>query len=314
MIRIIANMSELGAGTRGASLGFEALRIASFKSKRSFFKKNKPEFIEHENHLLFEDEKTPVAKRLDGIFKVYMRMEAKISEVIFDGDLPIVISGDHSNAGGTLAGLKRAFPDERIGVIWVDAHADIHSPYTSPSGNVHGMPLSTALSLNNEDCQIVKVPAETARLWDALKGDVPRVLPEDLIYIGVRDYEKPEEYLMIKHKLRNITVPEFREEGLSWLVQTVQERLRHCTRIYISFDVDSMDPEVSEGTGTPVPGGFHQQEAKDILLELAKDPRLCCFEITEINPVLDHKGNSMGEAAFDILAAVSRQLQKKENA
>jgi arginase len=305
-------MSELGAGTRGASLGFEALRMASFKRKRNFFKKHSPDVIQDENALLYEDVNTPVAKRLSGIFKVYGRIETKIAEVIMEGEFPLVISGDHSNAGGTIAGLKRAFPDDRIGVIWVDAHADIHSPYTSPTGNVHGMPLSTALSLNNEECQVADVPEETAQLWDSLKGENPRIKPEDIVYIGVRDYEEPEEHLMKQLQLRNITVEEFRKLGMDASLQVVMERLKDCDRIYVSFDVDSMDPEISRGTGTPVPGGLWQEEAKKLLLQLAKDPRLCCLEITEINPVLDDKGNAMGEAAFDILHALTVQLDKRK--
>ncbi len=304
-------MSELGAGTRGASLGFDAMIIASYKHNQKFFKKLKPEFIQHENHRLFEDVKTPVAKRLDGIFKVYKRMEAKIQEVVFDGDFPIVISGDHSNAGGTIAGLKRAFPDDRIGVVWIDAHADLHSPYTSPSGNVHGMPLTTALSEDNLDCKIVKVPEDTAKLWDALKGESQRILHEDLIFMGLRDYEKPEEYLLIRHKIPNIKVGDYRENGLDWAMQRLEKRLENCTRIYISFDVDSMDPKVSRGTGTPVPGGFMPNEIHEILDKLLDDPRVCCFELTEVNPVLDDKGNAMAETAFDILQGVLAKLKPR---
>ncbi len=302
-------MSELGAGTRGASLGFDAMMIASFKENRKFFKKYRPEFIQHENHRLFEDIKTPFAKRLDGITKVYGRVEAKVDEVLTDNDFPILVSGDHSNAGGTIAGLKRHFVEERLGVIWIDAHADIHSPYTSPSGNMHGMPLATALGEDNLDCKIVKVPEETARLWNKLKGEHARVRYEDLIYIGVRDYEKPEEYLMIRHKIENITVPKSRELGVEGVFQRVQERLADCDKIYISFDVDSMDPSISRGTGTPVPGGFKVDEVEEIILRLLDDPRLCCFEFTEVNPVLDDKGNAMAETAFRILKAVSDKLE-----
>jgi len=302
-------MSELGAGTRGASLGFDAMMIASFKENRKFFKKLRPEFIQHENHRLFEDIKTPFAKRLDGITKVYGRVEAKVDEVLTDGDFPIVVSGDHSNAGGTLAGLKRHFGEERLGVVWIDAHADIHSPYTSPSGNMHGMPLATALGEDNLDCKIVKVPEETARLWNKLKGENPRIRYEDLVYIGVRDYEKPEEYLMIRHKIENITVPKARELTVDGVFDRVQKRLVECDKIYISFDVDSMDPSISRGTGTPVPGGFKVDEVEEIILRLLDDPRLCCLEFTEVNPVLDDKGNAMAETAFRILKAVHDKLE-----
>ena len=311
MIRLICNLSELGAGTRGASLGYDAMLIASYKFNPKFFRKLKPEFIEHENHKLFEDVKTPVAKRLDGIYKVYMRMEAKMKEVIMDNDFPVVISGDHSNAGGTIAGIKSAFPNSRLGVIWIDAHADMHSPYTSPSGNVHGMPLSTALFEDNLDCKIVNVPAETAKLWDALKGEEQRLAYEDLIFVGARDYEKPEEYLLIRHKVPNITVAEYRNLGHDECMKRIMNRMEGCDKIYVSFDVDSMDPSISKGTGTPVPGGFKVAEVEKIILTLIEDPRLCCFEVTEVNPVLDDKGNAMAETAFQILNSVHAKLKTK---
>jgi len=261
--------------------------------------------------MLYEDIKIPVAKRIEGIYKIYMRIEAKMKELMMDNDFPIVISGDHSNAGGTIAGIKSAYPNSRLGVIWIDAHADLHSPYTSPSGNVHGMPLSTAVSENNLDCKTVNVPEETAKLWDALKGEEPRLSYDDLLFIGVRDYEKPEEYLLIRNKVPNITVSEYREIGHDAFLERVMKRMEGCDKIYVSFDVDSMDPTISRGTGTPVEDGFQAEEVEKIILSLMDDPRLCCFEITEVNPVLDDKGNAMAETAFKILNSVHTKLKAK---
>jgi arginase len=125
----------------------------------------------------------------------------------------------------------------------------------------------------------------------------------------VRDYEKPEEYLMIRHKIENITVPKARELTVDGVFDRVQKRLVECDKIYISFDVDSMDPSISRGTGTPVPGGFKVDEVEEIILRLLDDPRLCCLEFTEVNPVLDDKGNAMAETAFRILKAVHDKLE-----
>ena len=310
-MKIISVMSELGAGTRGSSLGLDALRIASFKINPRFFRKVKVHKVPHENHMLLEEVTTPYAKRLDGVVRMYKRIEEHVASHLQGPEFPLVLSGDHSNAGGTIAGLKKAFPDKRLGVIWIDAHADIHSPYTSPSGNIHGMPLATAFAEDNLTCKIKNLPEGTRVNWDALKGDSQRLQYGDLVYVGVRDYEKAEEYLMILHKIPNFTVDKVRDLGMEAAAQSILGKLSDCDIIYISFDVDSMDPSVSRGTGTPVPGGFSEREAGDLLCALLEDPKVVCMEMTEINPVLDHKGNAMGEAAVRILERVYKVLNKR---
>ncbi|MFN3951209.1 MAG: arginase [Thermaurantimonas sp.] len=308
-IRLISIMSELGAGTRGASLGLDAMRIASFKLNPKFFKKYKVEEVKHLNNMLFEEDNTPYAKRLDGIVTVYQRIEEKLVEILENGYFPIVISGDHSNAGGTIAGIKSAFPDKRLGVIWIDAHADLHSPYTSPSGNVHGMPLATALSEDNLDCKLKKVPESTLQYWNQLKGKSPRIQYSDLVFIALRSTEMPEDYLILRNKIPVIKVSEVREKGPVRAAEKALQYLADCDIIYISFDVDSMDPSVSRGTGTPVPGGLYEEEATAIINRLLEDPRVVCLEFTEINPVLDDKGNAMGEAAFRILSTIVETIK-----
>ena len=304
-------MSELGAGTRGASLGLDALRIASFKLNPKYFKKNKVEEVEHLNDMLFEEITTPYAKRLDGVVRMYERIAKNIEQVLKNNYFPIIISGDHSNAGGTIAGLKNAFPDKRLGVVWIDAHADLHSPYTSPSGNMHGMPLATALGEDNLDCKLKKIPESIAESWAALKGKEPRVLPKDLVFIGLRSTEMPEDYLILRNKISIIRTEELRELGPVKTAEKALDHLKDCDMIYISFDVDSMDPSISKGTGTPVPGGLFEEEATGIILRLLQDDKVNCLEITEINPVLDDKGNAMGEAAFRILDAATDFIKEK---
>ena len=303
-------MSELGAGTRGASLGLDAMRIASFKLNPKFFKKNKVEEVKHLNNMLFEEVTTPYAKRLDGIVTIYERISEKLEEVISANTFPIVISGDHSNAGGTIAGIKNVYSNKRLGVIWIDAHADLHSPYTSPSGNVHGMPLATALGEDNLDCTLKKVPETTQAQWEKLKGKEPRVLASDLVFIAVRSTEMPEDYLILRNKIPNIKTDEVRDLGPLKTAEKALSLLKDCDIIYVSFDVDSLDPSISRGTGTPVPHGLHEEEATGIIIRLLEDPRVCCLEITEINPVLDDKGNAMGEAAFRILNTAVDHLKE----
>jgi len=309
-IKFIGNMSELGAGTRGASLGLDAMKIASFSQNKNFFRKYKVEQIATLNDLLFEDIKTNTAKRLDGIVVMYERIRHLISRHLTDNRFPIVIAGDHSNAGGTIAGIKDAFPSKRLGVIWIDAHADLHSPYTSPSGNVHGMPLATAIHEDNLECQSKKPNAETRKNWDLIKGDTQRVKPEDLFFIGVRSTEKPERFLMEKYNIPNVKVPELTQKGAGSVADMALEHLRDCDHIYVSFDVDSMDSSISKGTGTPVPGGLSEEQATQLLLDLLSNPKVVALEFTEINPVLDNKGNVMAETAFRILEKCTNQIEQ----
>ena len=148
-IKIISVMSELGAGTRGSSLAFSAILSASLKLKSDFFNKFPVEEIKNENHYLFNYDTNSFAKNIDGIIKIYARLARKIKSICINNNFPIVISGDHSSAGGIIEGLKASHPNKKLGVIWIDAHADLHSPLTTPSGNMHGMPLSISLNDDN---------------------------------------------------------------------------------------------------------------------------------------------------------------------
>ena len=194
---LIENNSEIGAGTRGSSLGIDALRIAAFNSKSDYFNKHALEKIENQNHRLFEEIDFPNAKRMEDVLKVFNRICDKVDETFQKNRFPLILAGDHSSAGGTIAGIKKANPDKRLGVIWIDAHADLHSPYTSPSGNMHGMPLATALSFDNKEHKIKELEPEVIEAWEKLKnvgGIVPKINPEDLVFIGVRDTEESEDY------------------------------------------------------------------------------------------------------------------------
>lgn len=309
---IIGVCSELGAGTRGSSLGLDALQVASLKYDRSFFLRNKDSRVKTVNDRLYQEKEAPYAKRLDGIAEMYQRIEKKVSETIGKKNFPVIIAGDHSNAGGTIAGIKKAYPDKRLGVIWVDAHADLHSPYTSPSGNVHGMPLATAIHEDNLECQNNEPSPETIWHWNEMKGSNQRVSPKDLFFIGVRSTEKPEDEIIKRHQIPNITTEELRQIGPKAAARKALDYLKEVEILYVSFDVDSMDPSISEGTGTPVPGGLYEEETRELLLNLVQDPRLCCFEMVEINPLLDKKGNAMAEAAFRVFKPVYEAIATKK--
>jgi arginase len=242
---------------------------------------------------------------------MYERIGAAVRDTLRDARFPLILSGDHSNAGGTIAGIKMAYPESRLGVIWIDAHADLHSPYTSPSGNIHGMPLSTALNEDNIEEKVNDLDYETIELWEMLKtiGDsAPKIEYRDLIYVTLRDFEDQEAALIKKNKVKVVTTNELRKTGVTKLSRELLKYLTACDKIYISFDVDSMDPSISRGTGTPVKGGINEREAADLILELLQNEKICCLEFTEVNPTLDSE-NVMAETVFEILQKVARQVE-----
>lgn len=302
-IKIIEVRSEIGAGTRGASLGIDAIKIAALDFMSNLFVNFPSEVVETENRLLYEPVASPYAKRIAGIYTMYDRVSTAVSETVKSGLFPIVLAGDHSTGGATIAGLRIAKPKRRLGVVWIDAHADLHSPYTTPSGNMHGMPLSISLADDNIESKVHNPDAKTVEFWNKLKniGKLePKILPEDIVFIGLRDYEKEEEALIKKHNIKVIQVAEVRRKGIENVVRQTIQHLNNCDDIYISFDVDSLDSSISRGTGTPVSNGLREREAEDLLAALMQHHKVCCFEITEVNPTLD-KENLMAEIAFNIL-------------
>jgi arginase len=302
-IKLIEVPSEIGAGTRGASLGISAVKIAGLDFMSNFFVHFPSEKIETENDLLFEPIQSPYAKRIHGVLNMYERIGKAVSDTIKNNFFPVVLSGDHSNAGGTIAGIKIAKPKSKLGVIWIDAHADLHTPYTTPSGNMHGMPLATAIAEDNMENKAHEPDEKTVKLWNQLKavGKInQKVLPEDIVLISLRDFEKEEKFLIEKHGIKVITTNEVRRNGAENVSRKVLRYLSDCTDIYVSFDVDSLDPTISKGTGTPVNNGLKEREAEDLISKFMQSRKVCCFEITEVNPTLD-KENLMAEIAFNIL-------------
>jgi arginase len=223
------------------------------------------------------------------------------------------MAGDHSTAYGTISGIKKAYPKKRLGVIWIDAHADLHTPFTTPSGNMHGMPLAMAFGIDNLESKVNDPRGATLDYWEQIKNvgiPGPKINPEDLVYIAVRDMEKPENYLINKFNINFIEVEEVKKKGAAEMAQHALRMLDHCDLIYISFDVDSIDSRFSTGTGTPVPNGLTVEEAKTLNAELCKDPKVCAYEIVEINPTLDTE-NRMAESAFEILEASAKSIEAR---
>ena len=302
-VKLIEVPSEIGAGTRGASLGVEAIKIAALDFMSNFFIHFPSEKIETENRLLHEPIESPYAKRIKGMHRMYERVSKSVADTIKNNFFPVVISGDHATSGATIAGIRIAKPKSKLGVIWIDAHADLHTPYTTPSGNMHGMPMAISLGIDNKESAIHKPDAITIEYWNKLKqlGKIcPKVLPENVVFISLRDYEKEEKNLLDRLGIKKISAKEIRSKGAENVVRSIFRYLADCTDIYLSFDVDCLDAAISKGTGTPVGNGLREREAEDLVSKFMQNRKICCFEITEVNPTLD-KENLMAEIAFNIL-------------
>jgi len=302
-VKLIEVPSEIGAGTRGASLGVEAIKIAALDFMSNFFIHFPSEKIQTENRLLHEPIESPYAKRIKGMHTMYERVSKSVADTIKNNFFPVVLSGDHATSGATIAGIRIAKPKSKLGVIWVDAHADLHTPYTTPSGNMHGMPMAISLGIDNKESAIHEPDTITIEYWNKLKqlGKIcPKVLPENVVFISLRDYEKEEKNLLDRLGIKKVSAKEIRSKGAENVVRSIFRYLADCTDIYLSFDVDCLDAAISKGTGTPVGNGLREREAEDLVSKFMQNRKICCFEITEVNPTLD-KENLMAEIAFNIL-------------
>jgi arginase len=313
-ITLIINRSEITAGTRGASLGPEAILTAARDVSSNTLDALDSMYIEDENRSISKVVDDPYARRIESYQMVFNRMKTAISGELSSNHFPLVLSADHGSAAGTVAGIKRAFPDKRLGIIWVDAHADLHSPYTTPSGNVHGMPIALIVGEDNHTCKINDPKPHSIEIWNDLKFQCRFGTPtdfKDIVYVALRDFESPEAHLLAENHVSVLSVSEFRKIGSAAVVRQTLQLLEHCDMLYVSFDVDSMDPEqTSSGTGTPVKGGLYAEEAQDLLNGLALSPKLVAAEFVEVNPCLDNKQNRMAEITFGLIENFLSHLKK----
>lgn len=306
--KILVCCSELGAGTRGSSMGPGALRTACINQNYPLFN----EFPVEEVHLppLYVYNPTfKEAKYISEIADLHAELCAKTKAALSDNARLLIFSGDHSNAAGIFSGFREASPGGKLGLIWIDAHGDLHSPYTSPSGNMHGMPVAALLGLDNKHLSALKnLPPEVVDKWNEIKRTgahaiEPKIRPEDLTFIDIRDLEAQEWQTIKDNNIRCYAPDIIRKKTLPAIIDEVKQAYADYDGIYISFDVDCLDVEISRGTGTPVPGGFSEEEATLLLQSLIEMPNFRCLEITEINPLLDTR-NAMAETIAKILRKV----------
>jgi len=317
-IKLIEIHSDLGGRIAGASLGADAVRLASYSLPKfaNFYERFQNELyteIKAPNKFYHADIKYPLAKRIELIYPILMQICDVVSNSVIQNDFTLLISGDHSTASGTIAGIKQAMPNARIGIVWIDAHGDVHNPYTSDSGNLHGMPLSTAINDNNLDCRFNEIDNETAEWWEKVQeigGTKDKINFADVVYVGLRDYEQAERYIINKYDCKIFKSFDVHNLGGTEVACQIGNHLEHCDVICISLDVDSLDPSVSTGTGTPFENGLYGYEVKELIKTLISFEKTKCLEISEINPILD-TNNKMGKVAFDILKTACRSVDLK---
>lgn len=282
---IITVRSDIGAGQRGGELGITALMDLSKKSGLSDVLEKRDCDVSFADGFTSE-----YARNIEKVLHVCEKVCAEVYDALKSGQVPVLISGDHSSATGTIAGIKKAKPASRLGIIWIDAHADLHSPFTSYSGNMHGMTLAASLGVDNTACHIRDPDRTTVDFWEAIKhigGMSEKIKPSDIVYVTLRDLEEQEAHFIEQYGIRNITAQQLHGMQANELASLILAYLKDCSDLYLSFDTDSLDGELSKGTGLPVANGIFPKEAEQLIAHLLKDPKVICFEITELNPRLD---------------------------
>lgn len=304
--KVITVESDFGAGKKGAALGPQALLSSLQKSGfRAFDVFNYIRLVPQE---LTATTDTPFGKNIENIKNFQEKIVLHIQDILKLEKVPFIISGDHSSANALISGIKDYHANSRVGVIWIDAHADLHSPFTTPSGNVHGMPIAALMGQDHKEMGKNEPKEITKQLWEVLKKlgrrrISPKIQGRDIVFIALRSTETEEERIITKEEIKTFRPQDIVSLGIEQVAQQTLHHLRNCDCIYVSFDVDSLDSAISEGTGTPEPNGLNLDQAAYLLRTFGSEERLLGMEITEINPILD-KTKPMHEVISALLGKV----------
>jgi arginase len=279
---------DLGQDRRGVDMGPSAIRYARLEAALADLGHRVtdlgnagvpiPELVAKEEEV----------KHLAAVRSVCEEVSDRAAAIVSEGLFPIFLGGDHSIAIGTVSGV--AGSDGRTGVIWVDAHADFNTPATSPSGNIHGMPLATLTGRGHPDLVGIGGPGASVR-------------PEDVVIIGLRSVDLEEKNLLREAGVKVYTMKEIDAYGAARVVRGAMKDLSHVDRVHLSFDLDVVDPEVAPGVGTPVRGGLTYREAH-LLMELVNEAGIVSsLDVVEVNPILDVK-NGTATLAVELVESV----------
>jgi arginase len=277
-IRIIGVPMDLGASRRGVDMGPSALRVAGLQSRLKQLGRQ----VEDEGNVAVpQAEEQPYGERkaryLDEIAQTCKGLADMVRKTLDEDIFPLVLGGDHSIAVGTVAGVAAHYhkAGKRIGVIWLDAHGDMNTPESSPSGNVHGMPLASIMGYG---------PPELVDL----AGIKPMVEPRNVVLVGIRDLDTKERRLIKESGVHVFTMRDIDERGMR---EVMTEALKFATDdtagVAVSLDMDFVDPSDAPGVGTPVRGGVTYREAHLALEMIADSKSMVSFELVEVNPVID---------------------------
>ena len=286
-IRIIGVPIDLGQDQRGVDMGPSAIRYAGLSARlRALGRKL------HDDGNLY----VPVRDSLpcescdefrDSIQRVCQAAYDVAAQAVESGEIPLFLGGDHSLSIGTIGGVT---DQEPVGVIWVDAHADSNTPETSPSGNVHGMPVATLLGEGFPE--LVDVGRPGAKLSN-----------KDIVMIGLRALDGGEKERLKQKGIRVYTMRDLDERGMAVVAREALNYLGGHSRLHLSLDMDALDPDVAPGVGTPVPGGLNYREAQLLMEIIADSEKLASADIVEINPILDQRNHS-AEIAVELVASL----------
>jgi arginase len=298
-LTIIGVPLDLGSGRRGVDMGPSAVRVADLDGHLASL-----------GYQVMDAGDVPVSiaetlqhgdsrsKFLKEILQTCQQLARLVEESLGKGQLPLVLGGDHSIAIGTLAGVARHFHTrgQGVGLIWFDAHADFNTPQSSPSGNVHGMPLAAAVGIG---------PDELAKFY----GIDPKIKPQNAVLVGVRDIDAQEKELLASSAVRVFTMRDIDERGMRSVVeQAIRIATQHTAGLAVSWDMDFIDPAFAPGVGTPVKGGASYREAHLAMEMIADTNRLVSLELVEVNPVLDHMNTTAALGVELIQSALGKKI------
>ena len=290
---------DLGAGRRGVDMGPSALRIAGIAERLQQLGYDVTDegdvVIRTQEVQTIEDQRL---RYLPEITKACAMLCNSVENVLDEGDFPLILGGDHSMSIGSIAGIAshcKKF-NKRLGVIWIDAHSDINSPDSSPTGNIHGMPVAVSLGIG--------APELTG-----IGGNFIKLLPSNISMIGLRSVDIGERDLIHSLNIAAYTMFDIDKRGIFPIVEQTLENMRKSVdHLHISFDVDSVDPTVAPGVGTPVPGGLSYRETHLIMELIADSGLVSSFEVAEVNPILDERNASAEFAAGAVASCMGKRI------
>jgi arginase len=298
-VTIVGVLMDLGADRRGVDMGPSAVRVAALNERLAELGY---EVIDVGNISVRNPEMMSIAdtraKYLHEIAVACQTLADEVEHTLNLGAKPIVLGGDHSIAIGSVAGLSAFYrrQGQRVGVIWFDAHGDMNTPETSPSGNIHGMPFAAILG-------------QGATELTHISGFAPKVYAEDCVLIGARSIDRDEAVALKNSGIRVITMRELDERGMSVVMdEAIFLASRQTAGFHVTMDMDFVDPDYAPGVGTPVPGGPTYRESHLAMEKVADSGKMLSFELTEINPVLDTANRTAELGVQLILSAFGKKI------